>query len=211
MKLFLSILSFITISSLLGCAESHVSSIPTQPKEHITQVTKTIEEKSDFSFEKLVALQNSSNEIHKWVAPNYKSLQLGKATEDDVIKTFGNPKSEGHPFDEEVSTKDEWMFNYESIGDFDGRTEFLFDIRSKVLKEVWLTPNYEKPLKIEKAIEIYGKDYFVRGISKNICSSKKLTKIEYPYTIVYPQKGLFFWIREENSVDVIFYAAKCPR
>jgi len=209
MKIFLSILSLITISSLCGCAEGEVSSIPTQPKEHIAQVTKTIEEKSDFSFEKLVALQNSSNEIPKWIAPNYKGLQLGKATEDDVIKMFGKPKEEFHPFSEYESTKDEWIFHYENINDFDGLINFLFDIRSKTLKEVWLRPNDERPLTIEKAVEIYGKDYFISGIGKNICSSKKLTKLEYPFTIVYPHKGIFFWIREGNQVDDIFYTSKC--
>lgn len=176
------------------------------PKTQIQENAKT--EQSNFTFEKIIASQSVPNENQKWIAPNFKDLQLGKAKQDDVTKLFGKAKDEYHPFDEEVSRKTEWMFNYENIADFDGRIEFLFDIRSKILNEVWLTPNFQNPLTVEKAIEIYGNDYLVRSI-KNMCSSTKLTKVEYPFVIVYPQKGLFLWITKENSVDQIFYTAKC--
>lgn len=146
----------------------------------------------------------------QWTAPNYKGLQLGKATESEVMKILGEPKEQSHPFNEYRSTKDEWTFYYENTKDFDGRINFLFDFRSKILKEVWLHPNEEKPLTIEKANSIYGDDYFVRGVGKNICSSNKLTKIEYPFTIVYPKKGIFLWVREGSLVDDIFYIAECP-
>jgi len=195
-----------------ACNETETISVKTQSNVNLSSAITVKEtpnaEQPKSSFEKLISAQNSANEKQKWIAPNYKGLQLGKANEDDIIKIFGEPKSQGHPFDEEVSRNDEWMFHYENINDFDWRTEFLFDIRSKILKEVWLSPNYERPLTIEKAIEIYGNEYLVRSI-ENLCSSKKLTKVEYPFLIVYPQKGMFFWIREENYVDTIFYAAKC--
>ncbi len=182
--------------------ESIVSNV--SPKKN------TNKEQTNFSFEKLISSQNPSKETPKWLAPSYNSLQLGKATQDDVSKMFGKPNDEFHPFDEYESRDDEWIFHYENINDFDGWVDFLFDKRSKILKEVWLRPNSERPLTIEKAIEIYGNDYFVRGYGKNICSSRQLTKLEYPFTVVYPQKGIFFWIREANTVDDIFYAAKCP-
>jgi len=202
------------LMTFVSCAENGVVSTQTPIKENVSVNVSSNENankpQTSFSFEKLISAQNLPNENPKWIAPNYKGLQLGKATQADVIKVFGKPKEEFHPFSEYESTKHEWMFYYENINDFDGRINFLFDIRSKTLKEVWLRPNDERPLTIEKAIEIYGKDYFVRGVGKNICSSKKLTKLEYPFTIVYPQKGIYFWIRERNQVDDIVYTAKCP-
>jgi hypothetical protein len=167
-------------------------------------------EQADFSFEKLVSSQNPSKKLPKWIAPGYNGLQLSKAVQDDISKMFGKPKEEFHPFSEYESTDDEWTFYYENINDFDGSISFTFDIRSKILKEVWLRPDDERPLTIEKAIETYGNDYFVRGYGKYICSSKQLTKLEYPFTIVYPHKGIFLWVREGNTVDDIFYTAKCP-
>ncbi len=205
----------LTLAIFSACNETETISIKTQTSENLplnAAVKENINTKqSNFSFEKLISAQNPSKENLKWLSPNYKGLQLGKATQTDVIKTFGKPKEEFHPFSEYESTKHEWTFYYENNNDFDGSISFIFDIHSKILKVVWLRPNHERPLTIENAIEIYGNDYFVRGIGKSICSSKKLTKLEYPFTIVYPQKGIYFWVREGNQVDDIFYAPKCPQ
>ena len=205
---------FLILIAFANCAKNEISSAKTQSKENTisNSLIESNETKlqSDFSFEKLISSQKTSSKILKWIAPLYNEIQLGKATQNDVITTFGEPKDQFHPFSEYESTKGEWTFYYENINNFDGSVSFTFNIRSKMLNEVWLRPNDEKPLTIEKAIEIYGKDYFLRGVGKNICSSKKLTKIEYPFTIVYPQKGIFLWGREGEEVTDIFYIAKCP-
>ncbi len=211
-KILVFILALAVFSA---CNKTENISIKTPTSENFSSNATVKEnvntEQPKFSFEKLISAQNSSNENPKWIAPTYKGLQLGKATQEDVIKVFGKPKEEFHPFSEYESTKHEWTFYYENINDFDGSVSFIFDIRSKILKKVWLRPNDERPVTIEKAIEIYGNGYFVRGIGKNICSSRKPGKLEYPFTIVYPQKGVFFWIREGNQVDDIFYTSKCPQ
>lgn len=208
------IFGFLILIAFVSCAKNKISFAQTQSKENT--ISDSVIEKSetklplDSSFKNLISLQKTTDKTLKWVAPLYNGLQLGKATQNDVIKVFGEPKEQFHPFSEYESTKDKWIFYYENINNFGGSISFTFDIRSKILNEVWLRPNYEKPLMIEKAIEIYGKDYFLRGVSKNICSSKKLTKIEYPFTIVYPQKGIFLWVREGEEVTDIFYITKCP-
>jgi hypothetical protein len=211
MKKLIFIFSSLIIFSACG---SDVGLVQTQSNENIfsspTPAETPNKEQTDFSFEKLVSSQNPSKKMPKWIAPVYNGLQLGKAVQDDVSKMFGKPKDEFHPFSEYESTDDEWTFHYEKISVFDGWIHFTFDIRSKILKEVWLRHD-EAPLTIKKAVETYGNDYFVRGYGEDICSSKTLTKLEYPFTIVYPHKGIYLWVREENSVTDVFYTAKCPK
>lgn len=208
------IFALLVLTAFLFCANHEIGFSQTRSNANIisnaTIKTNDPNERSGFSFEKLIAAQQTTNKTLKWSAPLYAGLRLGKARQADVIKTFGEPDSQSHPFSEYESTKNEWTFYYENINDFDGRINFTFDIRSKILEEVWLRPNDEKPLTIEQAIGIYGEDYFLRSVGKNICSSKKLTKLEYPFTIVYPRKGIFLWVRDGNQVDDIIYVAKCP-
>ena len=200
--------------ALIVCAKSYSIFTQNQTVEatayNSLSEIKKLKQSDEFSFEKLISSQQNTSKKLNWITPEYAGLKLGKATQNDVFKVFGEPKSQFHPFNEYESTDDLWTYYYENINGFDGRISFTFDIRSKILKEVWLRPNDERLPTIEQAIDFYGKDYYLREVEKSLCSSKELTKIEYPFTIVYPQKGIFLWVREGNQVEDIFYMATCP-
>ncbi len=161
MKNFFFVFSILMI--FVACNRNDINSSQTPIKENVTSnilpKENTNKPQSNFSFEELISVQDSSKEIPKWIAPNYKDLQLGKATNNDVIKMFGKPDYEGNPEDERDSPdKSRILYSYEKLDSFYVRIQFVMDARSKTLLEVWLNSNYEKPLTLEKTIEMFGKN-----------------------------------------------------
>ncbi len=169
MKKIILLISVLVIAN--SCENKKIVPDQIQQQKNVSDLVvqeKFNKDESNFSFKELIASQQSTTKRLKWIAPSYNKSQLGKAKQTDVIKTFGEPKEQFHPFSEYESTKDKWTFYYENINDFDGRISFTCDIRSKILKEVWLRPNDKNPLTIEDAIETYGDEYFLRKIGKDI-------------------------------------------
>jgi len=215
MKNLFFVLSILTV--FIACTRNDISSTQTPLKENVSSnislKENTNKAQSNFSFEELISAQSSSKEIPKWVAPNYKDLQLGKATNADVIKMFGKPDYEGNPDDEYDSPdKSRIFYSYEKTDSFYERIQFIMDARSKILLEVWLNSNYQKPLMLEKAIEMFGDDFFELKFQKGRCLFKRFRKTEnreYPFYIAYPQKGIQLFVTDQNEVGTIYYLAKC--
>jgi len=165
-----------------------------------------------------VATQSSAEPQQPWQVPTYQGLKLGEATKADVERVFGTPVWSG-PFaneDDELlddADKPEMIYEYENVGNFEGRTTILMDSKTGDVKAIWL---YPKQLLLAQAIEQYGKPANERYGDKRPCpldkeDSQKAPKIENSRLrfLFYPERGMYLLVGKDDSISEIVFQAKC--
>ena len=154
-----------------------------------------------------------------WRVPTYHGLELGKATRADVERAFGRPVWSGHPIYEEPEGEvgDEFLYEYENVGGFDGRTSVYLNARSGVVRAISLYPNHRRPLSFNDAVARYGKEYIERGSDLGPCPTaeelrgyKPPGRREYPIFLVYPESGMYVSVGPNNQVQEVSYLLRCP-
>ena len=154
----------------------------------------------------------------RWGIPTYEGITLGKSKKAAVLRVFGKPKLIVHPEDEYDNPVESLIdYVYENVGGFDGRTEIIMRARTGVVIAVWLSPPYQRPFLLDRALEKYGNEYIRRESGLGPCPTAKEIREykpppveEYPVFFVYPQKGVYFAVDQDKKVAAIYYEAKCP-
>ena len=160
----------------------------------------------------------ASAQTRKWHVPTYKCLVFGKSNKDEVKRTFGEPAWYGNPEDEyDNPDKNFISYEYENVGGFEGRTVVIMKTRSGVVTDISLHPPYQKPLPLKQALEVYGSEYVERESALGPCPTAKVIRSfkrperrEHPFFLVYPKKGMYIAVDENNNAREIVYMRRCP-
>ena len=161
-----------------------------------------------------ITKQKASN-LGKWVVPTYQGLALGKSKKADVLRLFGKPSAIVHPEDEyDNPVRSLISFYYYNVGGLQGNTEITMRIKTGVVTTIILYPD---DLTFENVIERFGTNYIERDMNLGPCPTAREKKASrpsreknYPLFLVYPQKGLYVFVGEENKVRAIVYLLSCP-
>lgn len=153
----------------------------------------------------------------EWIPPEYTGLKLGKATEEDVRNAFGKPIWEGPPEEKAFGNdpEEEIWLGYENVAGVEGRTVMTIGEKTKILKAVALYP--ERARTREEVISEYGSDFFEIESSESMCINENYKKKEiknekhkYPIVLVFPNKGMYVSINNDNKADHTGFLVKCP-
>ena len=161
----------------------------------------------------------STHDIRKWISPEVLGLKLGKSTVRDIKRRFGKPIWEGSN-QEKVFTdeaEDEILVQYRNVAGIDaqfGRVNIDFIIGKKTKLVKWVTLYTEVQLKKEDILSRFGNDYFeIDSGSTCIKESQKSgpseKKMQSPFALVYPSKGIFISIRDDIYVASVQFAMRC--
>lgn len=151
----------------------------------------------------------------KWVPGIYRGLKLGKSTYLDVKKLFGEPRWEGEN-EENTFNRDpesEILLQYSNQGIEKEAAEVVMGEKTKIVKAVSILP-YPEMTK-QEAISKFGSDYFEIASGESFCiknNSKRgpsEKKLNFPILLVYPEKGMYVSITDDNKVMHIGYLYKC--
>lgn len=157
---------------------------------------------------------NAPQDNVKWTPIEYGGLLAGKSTYEDVKKLFGKPRWEGWNDEKafESDTELEKLLQYS--GDAKGKEsiEVVTGEETKIVKAFSVRP-YPSITK-QEAITKFGPDYFEIGSGEPMCitGNKKgpsEKKLEFPMMLVYPSKGLYVLIDEDNKVNHFGFTYKC--
>lgn len=160
----------------------------------------------------------ASAQAGEWHPSAYLGLALGKSKKADVERAFGKPAWSGHPEDElDNPVKGLLSYEYENVGGFEGRTVVIMNGRTGVVEGISLYVSQQRPLPLAKALEQYGSDYVERESALGPCPTTKKArdfkppaKREYPIFLVYPHKGMYVSVGQDNNVREIVYMLRCP-
>ena len=178
------------------------------------------------------AISQVKREKVKWVPSTIKGITPGKSKYKDVIRLFGKPDYEGEAIDCGSEDLEEPSVTVIELGykqdlKIEGvlaRIGFVVDDETRIVSSISL---YFKEMTKEDAIKIYGTDYYVITRSDyynsttreyaSLCvyeSQKRNQEVkvdgsDYPIYLVYPQKGMFIQVRDDNTVMGLFYTDKC--
>jgi hypothetical protein len=162
----------------------------------------------------------STQDIRTWISPEVLGLKLGRSTLADVKKKFGKPIWEGSN-QEKVFTDesdDEILVQYRNVAGIDaqfGRVniDFIIGKKTKVVK--WVTLYTEAQLNKKDILSRFGNDYFEIESWGSTCIEKSRKpgssgkKMNSPFALVYPNKGMYISIRDDNYVDSVQFAMRC--
>ena len=184
------------------------------------------------------AISQVKREKVKWVPSTIKGITPGKSKYKDVIRLFGKPDYEGEAIDcgseDSVEPSEELSgaligLSYDRYIKTEGvlaRIGFGVYDETRIVNDISLYFKDEEMTK-EDAIKIYGTDYYVITRSDyynsttreyaSLCvyeSQKRNQEVkvdgsDYPIYLVYPQKGMFIQVRDDNTVMGLFYTDKC--
>jgi hypothetical protein len=166
------------------------------------------------------ARAQSPADLRRWISPEVFGLKLGDSTLTDVKKQFGKPIFEG-PNQEKVYTEDaedEILVQYRNVKEADVQLgsmllDFIVGKKTKVVKAVAIYTG--TLLRREDILSKYGNDYFEIESWESFCIDKNrmpgpsVKKLNYPVVLVYPNKGMYVLLHEQNYVIHIGYAMKC--
>jgi hypothetical protein len=158
-----------------------------------------------------------------WQTPIYQGLRIGESTKSDVEKVFGAPFYAGpYANEDDDSVKDgKWpyiIYEYKYVGKFDGRTTVLMDAKTEIVKSISLSPIYPRQLSLTQALDLYGEPTIKLGIDANLCpldveklkeQEKLVNKNTHLAFLLYPQRGMWLLVREDETVSEIVFKAKC--
>lgn len=149
-------------------------------------------------------------------APTYQGLAIGKSTSADVERVFGKPIWSGPPEEKLIDddSEDELLYEYLNVGNVEGQTTIVLGARSRLVKAIDVYPR--QPLALQKVIEQYGNQYVERESASAPCLTKGATlnsappkPREYPYTLVYPQQGMYVLVSKDRKISHIGFLARC--
>ncbi len=179
-----------------ACSKTEISSARIKSSEPI--ILNALQKESPMSVH-----LSSPKKNPKWIAGNYKGLQLGKSTVKDVRRIFGEPKTICHPedeFDNPVVSQIDYVYENEA--------QIIFDKKSGIVREVW-GGDFST---FKEAVEKYGNDFYETEFTKKGCVFKEYKEKkdrEYPFTLAYPQNGFYFYVNDKDEVTAIYYVDKC--
>jgi hypothetical protein len=200
-SLFIVLIVIGTIFSNLSCQKSHLAD--------------TIPPLSIESKEK-IKVSSKETDKTKWIAPIYLGLKLGESTKTEVKSLFGEPTYEGVPEENAFlnEREGEIEMEYRDLPSVDGVIVITLGKKSLVLKAVTFYPN--NPKSREEIVAEFGSDFFEVASHESMCikpnsqigsNFKHLN--EYPIALVYPNKGMYISIQEQNLIAHIGYSFKC--
>ena len=183
------------------------------------------------------AVSQIKREKVEWVPSTIKGITPGKSKYKDVIRLFGKPDYEGEiiedpplkPPEEAPEALIELSYNRDiEIEGVLARIGFAVGDETRIVKYVsFYFYSFLKELTKEDAIKIYGNDYYVVTRSDyynsttreyaSLCVYKsqkrnqevKVDESDYPISLVYPQKGMYIQVRDDNTVMMMEYTDKC--
>lgn len=158
-----------------------------------------------------------------WAPATVNGIVLGKSTYDDIIRLWGKPYHEaefaGDPVEPEEGVVVPELLTelyYRNI-EIDGEkvnAGVLIGNETRFVKVI--AYNIEEFIK-DEAIQKFGSDYYLITTQESTCiersqerkQNKQLSWIDYPIKLVYPQKGMFISIRNDNTLIMVNYTDKC--
>ncbi len=134
----------------------------------------------------------------QWKPGVYHDIKVGESTREDVIRKFGKPEWEGERVGiEEEYQSDETVFtmSYKNIGGMNGKTEFGYVKKGKVVESIMIWDNGKREIK--DIVAKYGDNYLKVESPNDICAvidadnpKKPLPKDAEGY-MVYPELGMY--------------------
>jgi hypothetical protein len=165
------------------------------------------------SLEKEKAVSSSKVEI-TWIPSTYRGIILGKSKYEDVIKLLGTPGWKGDNEEKTFENDDEFeiLLQYPNKGVEQEAVEIVIGKKTKIVKALSYIPYPE--ITKQEAISKYGLDYFEISSGESVCTKNtnpdsSKGKLNYPILLVYPQKGLYVLVNENDQVLHIGYLYKC--
>lgn len=157
---------------------------------------------------------NTPQDNVKWTPTEYVGLLAGKSTYEDVKKLFGKPRWEGSNDEKAFESDSELEILLQYSGNAKGKEsiEVVTGEETKIVKAFSVRP-YPGITK-QEAITKFGPDYFEIGSGESMCitGNKKgpsEKKLEFPMMLVYPNKGMYVLIDEDNKVNHFGFTYKC--
>lgn len=166
--------------------------------------------------------QHTPNQAKKeqvvWIPSTIKNITVGKSKYKDLIKSWGKPLFE-QEFAEDVEESEirksepKTELAYRNI-EIDGLKPNIGVIIGDKTRTIRVISLFFDEMTKEEAIRKYGSDYYLVSSGENKCvanSQKKGDEIKlvYPIELVYPSKGMFILIRDDNTVMSVNYTDKC--
>lgn len=165
---------------------------------------------SEFSDE-----EDTSDNDGQWKAASFEGLALGTSTYDDVKRSFGEPSWEGDTEDKvfDADSEYELMLTYGQNTHQKGPITFILGKETRVLKALHYIPMPE--MSVDEALEEFGNEFFIvePGVTK--CGLKEeargmLTgKPARPFSLVYPEKGMYVSITHHDTVLHVGFLYRC--
>lgn len=164
--------------------------------------------------EKMEATRISQIKV-KWMPATYRELHLGQSTYKDVKKLFGKPRWEGGNEEKtfEGDPEFEILLQYPNQGIGKEAVEIVIGEKTKIVKAISYLPYPE--MTRQEAISKFGSDYFEIDSAESLCIKDNLKrgssdkKLDYPISLVYPEKGMYVLIGDDNKVMHIGFLYKC--
>lgn len=152
----------------------------------------------------------------EWIPPTYLGLTLGKSTENDVKKLFGKPKWEGSREEKifESDSENEILLDYVDVKEVDGDIAITIGEKTRIVKAIAVYSN--ENLTKQEIISKYGSDFYEIESSESMCikddhpPGESNRKMQYPIVLVYPNKGMYVFINEDNKLIYRGFLVKCP-
>ncbi len=146
----------------------------------------------------------------KWNPSEYLGITPGKSTYDDVIKILGKPRLEGSENEEDKDFEKDPEFN--ALLEYSTRVDVTVGKKTKIVKSIGISyPDMKK----QEAIDKYGSNYFENN-SGSSCFTEDQKRgpsgkqnVNYPISLVYPEKGMTIVIAENNDVVGIWFLNRC--
>lgn len=151
----------------------------------------------------------------QWVAPTVFGLKLGSSRDRDIRKLLGKPWSEG-PNDEKTYGNDpeeEILLQYNNVGEFKDAVDFVVGKKSRILKALAVYPLQRRTK--QEIISEFGSKFFEIESWESMCISGERQRTEdkkkplYPILLVYPSKGMYVMLDEDQRVNHTGYGMKC--
>jgi hypothetical protein len=155
-------------------------------------------------------------DIFVWLPPTYLGLTLGISTRTEVKNRFGEANWEGTPEEKAFldENEGETEIEYKNISSIEGVVVITLGKKSQIVKAITIYPN--NPKSREEIVAEYGSDFFEVASYESMCikpnrqigaNFKPLS--DYPIALVYPNKGMYISIPEQNLISHIGYSFKC--
>jgi hypothetical protein len=145
----------------------------------------------------------------QWHAATYRGITIGKSRRTDMLRVFGQPTwSRAQREETEEDAQPEVWNNYESIGEFPGRTTVVVDKRSGTIIRIDFYPD---KLTKQQAIEHFGPDYIITKYDFEPCSDDEESEPIYEsptgplVSLEYRVRGIAIAIGHGDLVTKISY------
>jgi hypothetical protein len=156
----------------------------------------------------------ASTQLAPWIPSAYRTIVPGRSTYRDIKRVFGKPRWEGQNEDKtfENDAEFELLLQYAYQGPGKEAADVIIGEKTKLVKAITYIPNPQ--LTKQEAIATFGTNYFEIASSDPLCIRADAmrgpgSESRFPRLLVYPEKGMYVSIREDNSVIQVGFSYKC--